>query len=144
MGSEIIASELERIRAANDGILRPPDVVREAEPVDSPLHESFEWDETKAAHEHRLWQARTLIRVSVRVIESDDKPSRSYVSLPRDRHQGARGYRDIEDVLKTSDLRDELLAAALEDFRMYRRKYQYIKELAGLFAAADEIVEAVG
>ena len=37
-------------------------ILDEAKPVKSPLHEFFEWDDTKAAVEFRYIQARTLIR----------------------------------------------------------------------------------
>jgi hypothetical protein len=37
-------------------------VVGEATPKNAPLHPHFEWDDTKAAQEHRLEQARHMIR----------------------------------------------------------------------------------
>jgi len=38
------------------------EIVKAARNEDSPLHEYFEWDDGKAAHAHRLYQARGLIR----------------------------------------------------------------------------------
>lgn len=61
-----IHSRLEKIRARNAGLLRPDDVVKDARSESSPLHSLFEWDNSKAAHQHRLYQARDLI-ASVRV-----------------------------------------------------------------------------
>lgn len=61
-----LRAELTRITKEHDGVLRPDDVVREAENPASPLHSSFEWDDGVAAHAWRLEQARTLIR-SVRI-----------------------------------------------------------------------------
>ena len=44
------------------GDLTAPRVVEEARAESSPLHAHFDWDDTTAAHKHRLEQARTLIR----------------------------------------------------------------------------------
>jgi hypothetical protein len=57
-----IIIELEKIRINNDGKLKPVDVVKNAKNPQSPLHKYFVWDDTKAAHEYRLWQARELIK----------------------------------------------------------------------------------
>ena len=65
MASKIQAA-LQEIAANNDGILRPEIVVEAARAKTSPLHSSFEWDNTRAAEAHRLWQARQLI-VSVTI-----------------------------------------------------------------------------
>ena len=48
------------------GELTAPRVVEEARDAASPLHRHFDWNDTTAAHAHRLNQARALIR-SVRV-----------------------------------------------------------------------------
>lgn len=45
-----------------DGRLDPADVVEAARDPASPLHGYFEWDDTEAARQHRLGQARQLIR----------------------------------------------------------------------------------
>lgn len=44
------------------GEVSPQRVVDEARNEEHPLHGDFEWDDTTAAHEYRLKQARTIIR----------------------------------------------------------------------------------
>lgn len=69
-------------------------VVEAASRPDSVLRSLFEWDDSKAAYEHRLEQARGLIR-SVRVhITVEDRPisSIAYVRDPDER----KGYISIE------------------------------------------------
>lgn len=63
---------LMHIAATSGGVLTPDAVVENARDPESPLHDKFEWDDTKAAHAHRIYQARKLI-ASVKVIvrESD-------------------------------------------------------------------------
>jgi len=59
---EAIATRLAEIAAKNDGRLTPDDVLKDAKSVKSPLHDQFEWDDSDAARQWRLGQARTLIR----------------------------------------------------------------------------------
>lgn len=53
--------ELTRIAARHGGQLKPEDVVREAKSPRSILHGIFVWDDSRAAHKYRLWQAREFI-----------------------------------------------------------------------------------
>lgn len=128
-----VVSELKKIANANGGILRPDEVVEAARPVASPLHAQFEWDDTRAAQQHRLWQARMLIRVCVQVLPSADGDieERVWVSLKRDRQ--TTGYRPLVDVLSDEQLRDELLSEALETLEYWQEKYGRLEELAGVF-----------
>src|SRR3990167_6335318 len=118
-----IALELQRIAEANGGLLNPETVVKEARHKRSPLHGSFTWDNTRAAHLWRLEQARHMIRVVVYVEPRTEKTHRVWVSLERDRggsiDDGGEivegGYRTIEAVMSQKDLRQELLQQALAD-----------------------------
>lgn len=69
--NEILAETLEEIREENGGKLRPQDVVDAARAEKSPLHHYFDWDDTHAAEQHRLWQSRQLIK-RVRIVIADD------------------------------------------------------------------------
>ena len=49
-------------------------LLEEATPAGSRLHEAFEWDDIKAAHQYRLTQARHLLRsLAYRFIDGDDE-----------------------------------------------------------------------
>lgn len=65
--------ELKRIYE-RDGEVRPSVVVKEAKSRKNPLHNEFEWDDQKAAHQHRLSTARRIIRVTV--YRQDDSPAK--------------------------------------------------------------------
>jgi hypothetical protein len=82
--AEVAAAELGRLRT--DGDLTAPRVVEAAEPETAPLHAAFEWDDSAAAREFRLVQARTLIRAVVVVTEKTaEAPSSErsvYVHVP--------------------------------------------------------------
>jgi hypothetical protein len=68
---EEVKAALLNLDKANGG-LRPSEVVAAAKPKSSPLHNEFEWNDTKAGEEYRLYQARHLIRVCVITAKAED------------------------------------------------------------------------
>lgn len=137
---DLIQQELERIRKANGGVLVPEHVVEAARSEDSPLHSRFTWDDSEAAHQYRLVQARALIRVRVFTEPQTASTVRAYVSLKRDRYNGeSGGYREIRQVLKVKELREELLAEAMEDMKAFEAKYHALNELAPVFEAMKSV-----
>jgi hypothetical protein len=106
--AEVVGAELEDIRLRNGGKLKPHDVVDAARYEDSPLHPAFEWDDSKAAEAHRLWQARTLIRSVEIIIEAAPEAVPLMVNV----RMGGEQYYQSSVVLQNSP--DEL-SAALRD-----------------------------
>lgn len=135
---ELVREELRKIEEANNGILRPVDVVTYARKNKrSALHGEFTWDNNKAAEEYRLWQARQVIRVHVEVIKPDTKPIRAFVSLIGDRANPGGGYRAINAVLSNKEQREQLVEQATREFKALRQKWKNLTELADIFAAID-------
>ena len=92
---------------ARDGTLKPAAVIKEAKSSRSPLHHLFTWDDTIAAREHRLNQARQLIRVAVTILPAvSNGPVRQYVSVSTMRKTATGGYLATL-VQKESDNADE-------------------------------------
>lgn len=135
-----IVSELQRIQDENGGLLRPVDVVEAARPESSPLHGQFEWDDSEAGEQYRIWQARQLIRVTVELIESDDdgRFTRAFVSLTTDRNS-AGGYRAMTSVMRNTTRREQLLQDAMNEMERFQKRYAILKELAGVFAAMRKV-----
>ena len=136
-----IVSALQKIAEANNGLLRPEDVVSVAESESSPLHSWFEWDEGQAAHAWRLEQARHLLRVTVRLIGigNEKKSVRVFVSLTTDQQEDGGGYRQLVVVMSDKALRKQLLKDALAEMERFQKKYQELKELAEVFAAMKHV-----
>jgi hypothetical protein len=128
MASAAVAQELEIIRNRHGGILRPADVVVFARDPQTALHAEFEWDDSKAADQYRLEQARLIIRCTVRIVSEDSPPIRAYVSLQTDRRAGD-SYRALEDALSDPELRKQLLAQALREADSWRLRYERLVEL---------------
>ncbi len=137
-----VLEALDNICKSNGGILQPTDVVKTAEWEKSPLHPYFEWDDSIAAQNHRIWQARKLIRVVVDILPGTEVETNVYVSLMQDRISGD-GYRPMVQVLADSELRKLLLADALRELSRIQAKYSELKALAPVFAAIDELRQPV-
>jgi hypothetical protein len=131
---------LRQIATKHGGMLKPEHIIKEAESPKHPLHSRFEWDDTEAAYQHRLWQARQLISVCVEVI-GDFDPSPVFVSLSSDRGSGA-GYRVMANVMSDAEMRAQLLKDALHEANRWAQKYHKLKQLAGVFAALKKVKKA--
>ena len=107
-----IKDELERIRRrTDDGKLYPQDVVEFARDETTELHKHFEWNDSDAAHQYRLSQARRIIRVSVKYVERTETATHVvpvYVSLPDSRGDSG-GYETMARVLSSDERRAELI-----------------------------------
>lgn len=135
--------ELEHIRMGNGGMLRAADVVAFARDPKTSLHNRFEWDDTKAAQQHRLWQARELIRVVVKTQPiGGDATTRVYVSLDDDRRNDGGGYRTLDDVMRSDVMRQSLLHQAHADMVRFEAKYRQLAELAWVIEAMRSAREA--
>jgi len=93
-----VATVLDELNQAH-GHLTPDLVVQAATDEKSPLHPVFEWDDGKAAHQHRLWQARKLIR-SVRIERPDGDMMPKYMSI---KIEGDRQYEEASVVVLDRD-----------------------------------------
>jgi hypothetical protein len=140
MLSDPIAKELEELQRQNAGLLLPKAVVDFARDPSSALHAHFEWDDAKAAEDHRLNQARRIIRLHVTVIAEDRPPIRALVSLTTDRATGG-GYRTITAVLADEDQRQQMLEDALNELRRVRWKYQQIEQLQPVWEAMTMVAQ---
>lgn len=137
-----IAAELDQIRKAHGGLLLPAEVVEFARNPETALHGRFTWEDSEAARRYRLMEAREVIRVHVTVIGDDPNPVRAFVSLSDDRENGG-GYRAIEDVVNSPERHAQLLADALDDLRIVRRKYERLNALKPVWQALEGITQKV-
>jgi len=137
MDIEAVAPVLQTLERKH-GALTPEAVVREATKLRSPLHNWFEWDDTEAARQYRLEQARDLIRaVTVTFIGGDDGEERTVRAFV---HLGDPTiYESTVNVLGDVEKRAILLGRMRADFETFRRRYRDMQELVPVFAAFDAI-----
>jgi len=118
----------------------PEKIVEDARDPKSPLHAEFEWDDTLAAHEYRLEQARYVVRAveAEWTYEETKVRTSAYVAVA----QGSKTpYRETRRVLTNAEEREKWKAQALADLRAWRTKYNHIKELVDVYAAVDKVLK---
>lgn len=138
--ADIVGAHIEMLREKFKGELTPEDVLDDAKHDNSPLHSFFEWSDSAAAHQHRLAQARGLIRSVVAIYVQDDAPAvrqRAYVNIKKANEP--QHYRELSHALSQKDTRDAVLRRAWSEFQQWRKRYRDLREFAEFFDAADAL-----
>lgn len=122
---------LEVKNAHPERLLTAEATVEAAKDDESPLHSQFVWDDTEAAHNYRLAQARALIRRIIVTMPDDATETAvpKYVSLSSDRKKPGGGYRETSEVLNNEELLAELEQTAKRDIDGLLRRYEMLKDL---------------
>lgn len=139
--AKAVGEHLELLRQQSKGELTPEDVLADAKHDNSPLHSFFEWDDTAAAHQHRLAQARGLIRsvVAIYVDEEKQKPAvraKAYVHIAE---AGAPHYRETGHAMSQTKTRQMVLQRAWRELQAWKVRYKDLKEFSDLFEVIDEV-----
>lgn len=133
-----VAEELERIKR-NEESLTPALVVEHAKDQMSSLHACFEWDDSKAAHKHRLHQASSLI-LNIQIVHKSSEPKIFLVQI-EDSH-GKKTYEDVD--LVTEEAACLVMENALKDLRAWTKRYSELRDrlpLQKVFSAVDKTLE---
>lgn len=133
----LILKELELIRKENNGVINPHDVIEYAKNPNTSLHSCFEWDNTKAAKEYRLYQARSLIAVMVIVEPNTQKEVKAYVNVRKDDSE-KRGYISTKEV---KEHRSSILLDAFMELENFKRKYFFVQELKPIVRSIEEFLK---
>lgn len=125
-----------------DGGLTAERLLDESRPKNALLHGCFEWDNTKAAEAHRLWQARYFIgNIVVAQIEDNPVPPvRAFVNVSDAGHAQKALYRPVRAALSDSASRETVLANALRELEIFRDKYGALTELTAVIDAIDAVI----
>lgn len=137
--ASVVGAHLEMLREKFKGEITPEDVLADAKNDNSPLHSFFEWSDSAAAHQHRLQQARGLIRSVVAIYVSDDKPAqrvRAYVHIPEGE---TSHYREASHAMSVKTTRDAVLKRALAELIGWQKRYHDLHEFADLFEDIGQI-----
>jgi len=137
--------ELKQIAKSHNGVLKPEAVVEFAKNPKTSLHNYFDWDNTIAATNWRLDQARRLIRFSISVITIKGKKVKVRVFLSTNKkgnndfkHENA-GYKTTLELLRTKQGRESVLNMALSELLSIKEKYRCLSELSGVFDEIDKV-----
>lgn len=135
-----------KIIDANGGIATTQIIVENAKDKSSPIHDHFQWDDTKAANEYRKYQARKLIQsIEVEIVKDGQSSQivRAFHFIKKeDEEEVSQGFARFEVIHKKADLYNEfVLKAYLKRIRQLNSKYKKYKELEPIVIAIDEILE---
>lgn len=122
--------------------ITPKEILQDARKKDTPYHDEFEWDDSKAAEEYRLDQARSIISsiVEVKIIHGEEKNVRVFCNVITP--SGDRAYMPTEIVIKSPKLVSQVVAEALGEVKIWKDKYASIYELGKITGAINETLEA--
>lgn len=141
--AQVVGDELDRLEK-KVGSLTAETVVKAATPKRSVLHGCFEWDNEKAAHEHRLSQARYILRSIEVVFEEDPEQENSRTIEIRAFHHvekddGERAYVTLNQARNNENYWQQVKDKALSEIRAWQNKYRAINEFEVIFDAIAQI-----
>lgn len=111
--------------------LTPKNLVEEAKDESNPLHEFFEWEDSVAANEYRLYQARVLIN-EVKVI-IDQKEYFAFenvaIKVSEKSEETERVYKPVAEIIQNEELRKQILKSALHSLTYWQEKFSKYEEV---------------
>lgn len=140
--AQVVGERLTQIRKAR-GQLTPQDILQEAGRESSVLHPYFEWDNDKAAVEHRLSQARHLVACVV-LVQSDEyeikKPLRAFVNIS---YEDSNSYESVIEVMSNAELRERVLDTLESEMQRQKEKLESFTELTEVIDGIEIVQERV-
>lgn len=105
------------------------DVLDTARSKNSPLHAYFQWDDKVAADEHRLYQARSMLRsIRVRYVDGDGietKEARAFQVVRTAPFETApRRYRTFQVLHGDTAFAAQMMDSAIDDLMNWKHKYE--------------------
>ena len=124
--NSVLSDELDRIDQTETG-LTPEAVVEVAKDPNNPLHSWFEWDDAKAGHQHRISQARVLIK-RVKIVTPSGSRTPKYVSVEIN-DSPARRYEPLQRVVKDQSKLDFVIGEVVGSVDQLSAKLEALSEL---------------
>lgn len=139
-GRKAKVDRLRWIYESNNNRIDPGEVVADAANPDSPLHDAFVWDDTKAAHEYRIGQAREMIRhVRVEIVLTKRSVVVPFYLSDGDERADS-GYETIEDVGRDAAKSEQVF---LRELRAVQGHLERADAIGGAIGYEGKLVRAV-
>lgn len=163
---QIVGEYCYELEQKKGGKLTPKELVEAARDVNSPLHNEFEWDDTKAAQKYREWQARYIISsIELTIVNIPAEPTKMNLHITNDvsdeeteneetlaygvkfyhsLDSDGTGYENVVSISEDEEKAKKLLENCKKDIGTFREKYNTLRStLPKLFEAMDEVMEGV-
>lgn len=136
---DLAVAELERIENVY-GSLTPEIILNASEPVDAILHDLFEWNDSRAAHNYRLQQARTILNnIEVKIISdggAKNIPVYEVVTVSDERR-----YKHIQTL--TLPEVAEVKAATVKELTRIKEKLSFYKDFNRTIEHLDSAIDTI-
>jgi hypothetical protein len=126
-----------------EGVITPEEFVDKAKDAFSPLHPFLEWDDSVAAHKHRLDQARWMLRSIVVYDEAaPGEKVRAFHAVTLSDPVAREAYVSHQIVWQKPELIDQVVNQAYRELRSFANKYRVYKELEPLVKAVEAVINS--
>lgn len=139
---EQVREVLDEIAAKEGGVLRPEAVVEEAQSKDHPLHDRFDWNDTTAAHAHRVEQARSLIQ-KVKYVSKTETHVVKTVYYVRDPQAapGEQGYKSLPQIMSSDGSPASLLHQEFRRALVILERARDLSLALGVESDVDDMID---
>lgn len=110
----------------------PKQILDYARNPETELHKCFEWNDTIAAEQYRLQQARLIVCHLVTVDESKPEPQKIRVMQHID-----ECYKPVKLIVRNKTEYESLLERARAELRAFKNRYHTLVELEEILALID-------
>lgn len=120
------------------GTLTPQLIIQDAKNPDHPLHNRFEWNNTKAAQQYRELQAAQLIRtIKITYQDTPQRQVRAFINIqPTGDELDTKGhYQPVDIALRNELTRKRIFETMKRDWLTFKAKYSHMTEYADLLRA---------
>jgi hypothetical protein len=138
MDANIVGGVCEQIENNNGGVTKES-FLEASRPEDSPTHELFEWNDTRAAELYRLDTSKRIIgclRVTYINPKEEECNVRAFVNVSD--YSEKPQYESVDVILKEEDKRAVYLKRIKQELDNYIRRNAHIEELADILIEAGQ------
>lgn len=136
--AQVVGEHLVELTKRNHGNLTSVIVLADAKNVESPIHNLFEWDNSKAAEQYRRYQAKSMAKslILVRVDEQKKRVERTpFVTTVTISHSDGRehdAYVSTKQSRENPDYRRQVVERALAELARWIERWGDVQELTDL------------
>lgn len=119
--------------------LTAENLLEKAKDESSPLHNFFDWNDTSAANQYRLYQARLIINEVKILVGEKELFAFENVNISIQEKQTNREYKPVIEILNNDDYRKQVITTALNNIDYWKEKYAEYKELKPIFVSIEKV-----
>ncbi len=133
--AQVYGRRIEELTRATGGVTSR-DVLEDARNARSPLHDYFEWDDSRASEKYRLHQAAHLVNhIEIEIVYGKRKEPETVRAFIIDSPENERQHYVCVERLGEKDLRERFLGSALKEAEDWMERYEKFVELSRIFSA---------